>query len=321
MSMAKGRIVKSLVARLAPLLLFAAPVSAEEPNRATNAVAVAFQSDDGTPLHASVWRAQQPIAGLLVLHGMQSHTAWFEASKTSDEIARAGVTVLVYDRRGSGRSGGERGHVTSVDEFLADLDAARATLARVLTEQGAEKAPVHVLANCFGTRIILPYLHANPASFQSVVLTAPAIRMSRAADYGFGTKLKILFAGGQRRFPTPLEDELFVSSGPYLEWIRTDPLALREVTAGFLRSTSQITRRMNKAARAIETPLLVVLGSRDAMVINEAIRSDFVAKYRGPTEVVEFDAEHYVDFTDQQAALASTLIEWLRERSMQESLP
>jgi alpha-beta hydrolase superfamily lysophospholipase len=250
-----------------------------------------------------------------MVHGMQSHAGWFEVSATAGEIAASGVTVLAYDRRGSGRSGGAPGHVDSADAFLEDLAAAHRALRNEFDTRGSADVALHVFANCFGTRIVLPYLHAHPGSFRSAVLTAPAIRMSRAADYGFGSKVRILFAGREQRFATPLEDDLFVSSGPFLDWIRADSLALRQVTAGFLRSTSQLTRRMQKAARAIDTPMLVVLGRRDAMVINAAIRSDFVARYRGPIEVVELEAEHYVDFTDQQPALSAALIAWLQARS------
>lgn len=307
--------ITSLATLFAASLFAARPGNADEPRASSSVASVAFESRDGTPLRASLWRAKQPEAGLLIVHGMQSHAGWFEVSATAEEIAAAGVTVLAYDRRGSGRSGGTPGHVDSADVFLEDLTAARTALTRELAEHGAAAVPLHVLANCFGTRIVLPYLHAHPDSFQSAVLTAPAIRMSRAADYDFGTKLHIFFAGRERRFPTPLEDELFVSTGPFLDWIRGDALALRQVTAGFLRSTSQITRRMNKAARAIDTPMLVVLGSRDAMVINSAIRSDFVARYRGPIEVIELDTEHYVDFTDQQPALAKAVSEWIQASS------
>jgi alpha-beta hydrolase superfamily lysophospholipase len=293
----------------------AAPLTAAEPRPSGAAVELTFASRDGTPLRASLWRVDRPQAGLLVVHGMQSHAGWFDVSPTAGEIAAAGVTVLVFDRRGSGRSGGTRGHADSANEFLDDLDAARTALLGELAERGSAGADLHVFANCFGTRIVLPYLHAHPDGFETAVLTAPAIRMSREADYGPGTKLRILFAGRQQRFATPLEDGLFVSSGPFLDWIRADTLALRQVTAGFLRATRQLTRQMHEAARIIDTPMLVVLGSRDAMVVNAAIRSDFVARYRGPIEVVELDAEHYVDFTDKQPALTATLLEWLRKSS------
>lgn len=290
-------------------------VAAAEPRPSNTVTSVTFESRDGTPLHASLWRAERPIAGLLMIHGMQSHAGWFEVSGTADEVARWGVTVLAYDRRGSGRSGGPLGHVPSAEAFLEDLAAAHEELARVLAEQGAPDVPLHALANCFGTRILLPYLQGHPAAFRSAVLTAPATKMSRAADYRAATKLRVIFAAAERRFPTPLEDQLFVSSGPFLEWIRDDSLSLREVTAGFLRATRTITGRMKKAGRKIETPLLVVLGSRDAMVVNAKIRSDFVARYRGPVEVLELDSEHYIDFTDQQPALAAAIVEWVRAHS------
>jgi len=298
-----------------------AAVAPAVPETSGRAVPVALASQHGTPLHASLWQAERPVAGLLIVHGMQSHAGWFEVSGTPEALADAGITVLAYDRRGSGRSGGPRGHVPSAAAFLEDLDAARSELVRILGEQGAAGAPLHALANCFGTRILLPYLAEHPDAFASAVLTAPATKMSRAADYGFGTKLRILLSGAETRFPTPLEDELFVSSGPFLDWIRADALSLREVTAGFLRATQKITGRMEKAARTLETPMLVVLGSRDAMVINEKIRSDFVARYCGPIEVVELDSEHYVDFTDRQPALAAAVTEWVRGHSSAEAAP
>ncbi len=258
------------------------------------------------------------MAGLLMVHGMQSHAGWFEVSGTADELAATGLTVLAYDRRGSGRSGGPPGHAPSAEAFLEDLDAARTRLAEELSAEGAAGAPLDVLANCFGARIVLPYVDEHPGSFRSVVLTAPATAMTRAADYGLGAKLRILLSGGERRFPTPLEDELFVSSGPFLDWIRNDPHSLREVTAKFLRSTRKLTARMKRAARSIEAPMLVVLGKRDAMVINDRIRSDFVGRYRGPIQVIELDSEHYVDFTDQQPALAASIVAWVRGQTTTE---
>ncbi|MEZ5312617.1 MAG: alpha/beta fold hydrolase [Thermoanaerobaculia bacterium] len=100
-------------------------------------------------MHASVWQAPNPSAGLLLIHGMQSHSGWFEAAATAAEAAAAGITVLSYDRRGSGRSGGERGHVGSEQAFLDDLAAAHDGLVGELVQAGGEAAPVHALASCF----------------------------------------------------------------------------------------------------------------------------------------------------------------------------
>ena len=291
------------------------------PRLSTRAVEVAIESRDGTRLHGSLWRAESPRAGLLLVHGMQSHAGWFEVSGTADDLAADGHIVLAFDRRGSGRSEGPRGDSPSSEAFFEDLAAARSYLAAELAECGAAGAPLHVLANCFGTRIVLPYLAEHPAAFASVILTAPATHMSRAADYRLTTKLHILAAPGAETFATPLEDGLFVSRGPFLDWIRSDCHALREVTARFLRATQLLTRKMHRAARELEVPMLVILGSRDAMVINDKIKEEFVARYKGPIEVIELGAEHYVDFTDQQPTLAGAVSRWVATHSGLEETP
>jgi predicted alpha/beta hydrolase len=89
---------------------------------AANARALELTSADGTRLHASLFEAREPVAGLVMVHGMQSHAGWFEAAGTAVALAAAGITCLAYDRRGSGRSGGTPGHAARADDMLADLD-------------------------------------------------------------------------------------------------------------------------------------------------------------------------------------------------------
>jgi alpha-beta hydrolase superfamily lysophospholipase len=262
---------------------------------------------DGTRLHASLFPAQRPRAGLLLVHGLQSHAGWFEASDTARELADAGISCLAYDRRGSGRSDGAPGHADSAGDFLVDLEAGVAALRRELRPG----APVHVLANCFGARAVLPYAAEHPAAFRSLILTAPATHMSRRASYGFSQKLRILLASSHHYFPTPLRDVDFVSAGPWLDWIRRDERSLRYVTAGFLRSANRLTRRMQAVLPGLRVPLLVVLSRRDALVDNEAIREHFFEPYAGPKELVEYDTDHYVDFTSARPALERSLEEWV----------
>ena len=268
-------------------------------------------SADGTRLHASYFAARRPRAGLLLVHGLQSHARWFEVCPTARNLAGAGISCLAYDRRGSGRSDGKSGHAASADDFLMDFAAGAAALRRELDADAGPGAPMHVLANCFGTRIVLPYLAAHPDVFRSVILTAPATHMSRRASYGLGQKLSILLAAAGTYFPTPLRDEDFVSAGPGLEWIRGDALSLRRTTASFLRSANRLTRRMWQAIPQLRLPLLVVLSRRDVLVDNEAIKRGFVAPYAEPKELVVYDTDHYVDFTSARPELARKLDAWI----------
>jgi alpha-beta hydrolase superfamily lysophospholipase len=283
----------------------AAPGAALHPLRhASPALTLALESADGTRLHASQFPASRPRAGLLLVHGLQSHARWFEVSPTAAQLAEAGISCLAYDRRGSGRSCGATGHADSPEDFLADLAAGARELRHELDARSGRETPMHLLANCFGARVALPYLAAHPEAFRSVILTAPATHMSRRASYGLGQKLAILVAPAHVSYATPLRDEDFVSQGPWLDWIRSDVLSLRRVTAGFLRSANRLTLRMRLAIPRLRLPLLVVLSRRDALVDNAAIRERFYARYRGPKQLAEYDSDHYVDFTAAQPELA-----------------
>src|SRR5690606_17482655 len=43
-------------------------------------------------------------------------------------LVAAGIATFTFDMRGHGRAEGQRGYITSIGEYLADMDAARAEL-------------------------------------------------------------------------------------------------------------------------------------------------------------------------------------------------
>lgn len=157
----------------------------------------------GPTLRAYHFKAENPKALLLVVHGMQSNSAWFLSGET---LARSGVEVLAFDRRGSGISDGSVGHVNDFNDLIGDMDSAVEFL-----RNERERIPMHLHANCFGTRIGIPYLQdymesrtktrlqekrkrdnpsisdeqledVNGYRFVSVINTSPATHMSRESE-------------------------------------------------------------------------------------------------------------------------------------------
>jgi hypothetical protein len=135
----------------------------------------------------------------LAVHGMQSNAAWFHSGSY---LAEQGIEVLAFDRRGSGMSLGARGHVEDFSHFVQDMSGALEFL-----RNRRKDVPIHVHANCFGTRIAIPYMQdymeretrailqaeyqeQNPSArpdeledisgfkFASVINTSPATHMS-----------------------------------------------------------------------------------------------------------------------------------------------
>lgn len=269
---------------------------------------IRFPASDGTSLHALLFRARNPRACLVIAHGLQSHAEWYR--ETGKYLAAHGITVLAFDRRGSGHSGGVHGDTLADTDFQRDLDAA-------IDRARAESCGVHLLANCFATRFVLPYASEHPESLRSILITSPATDMKAQADYSFLDRLWITVAwaidhipGTRIRIRTPLKDSFFLSAGPWLEWIHADSLGVRKVTPRFLLAANKSTRAMYRSVRELQMPLFVLLASHDAMVENQAIRDRFQS-YQGPLKLQEFDSEHMLEFGRSAELYRQAVIAWI----------
>lgn len=274
---------------------------------------IRFPASDGTSLHALRFPARDPRACLVIAHGLQSHADWYR--ETGNYLGEYGITVLVFDRRGSGHSAGTRGDAASTADFRRDLDAA-------INCARAESPNVHLLANCFATRFVLPYANDNPNLLRSLLITSPATDMKAQADYSFLERMWIPVAwlinhvpGIEMQIRTPLDDRFFVSSDPWLEWIRQDSLALRNVTPRFLLAANRSTRAMYRSIPELHLPLFVLLASQDAMVENQAIRDRF-QNYQGPLKLQEFASEHMLEFGGSADSYRKAIIAWIDDDHM-----
>ena len=264
-----------------------------------------IETTDGVLIHVRHFKAESPKAVLIIAHGLQSHAGWFE--QTGNFLAPYGVSVLAYDRRGSGRSTGARGDVKSASDFEVDLDA-------VVREASKPAVAVHLLANCFATRFCIPYVHRHPGAIRSLIVTSPATDMRPEADYSALGKVGILlrsFSPIKLRVATPLRDELFVSKDPWLTWIHNDRLSLRKVTPRFLMAAFRAEKEMFNALVNVQIPIFVMLAKCDQMVFNDRIFARF-KKYFGPLKVQTFESEHMLEFGQSVAEYHRELLDWLR---------
>ncbi|HVK52420.1 MAG TPA: alpha/beta fold hydrolase, partial [Pseudoxanthomonas sp.] len=79
--------------------------------------AVSFLTEYGTRLHRRDWRAAQPRARILLVHGLGEHSGRY--ARLGEELSAAGFSVCAYDHRGHGQSEGARGVLEGHDTQLA----------------------------------------------------------------------------------------------------------------------------------------------------------------------------------------------------------
>ena len=81
-----------------------------------------WKAFDGTDLFAQVWEPSvvSPRAVICLVHGLGEHSGRY--AHVAEAFEKEGYILFGFDHRGHGRSGGARGHVSSVEDFLRDID-------------------------------------------------------------------------------------------------------------------------------------------------------------------------------------------------------
>jgi alpha-beta hydrolase superfamily lysophospholipase len=230
---------------------------------------ITLELSDGYQAFARWWSAAGTSDGVAVyLHGIQSHGGWFTGS--GSYLASHGVSVLMPDRRGSGRNRPERGHARSARQLVEDaLEAVR----WAQSAAGAER--VYLVGVSWGGKLALAAQQARPESVSSLSLVAPGLFPK--VDVSLSTKFSIGLAGAlspRRRFDIPLNrPELFTANPQRIRFIREDPLRLQKATASFLIASRRLDAAIRRAARGPDAVLNLLLAEHDDIIDNERTKA------------------------------------------------
>lgn len=218
---------------------------------------------DGYVLRGRLWPPPPSArAGVLYLHGIQSHGGWFEHS--ASVLNQCGAAVILPDRRGSGLNTIDRGDVACADRWLDDLDELAAGFAaRFNLERLA------VLGVSWGGKLALSWLLRRPPRVTHAMLVAPGLHA--AVDVSLLDKIRIVVAllvAPSKRFKVPLDDpELFTGNPAGQEFIRADPLRLTEVTARFLWASRALDLRLRWSRRgAVQQFTTLLLAEHERII-------------------------------------------------------
>lgn len=219
----------------------------------------------GPDLFARCWRPDRtPQGAILCLHGVESHSEWFE--EVAPPLAEKGLTVLAYDRPGWGRSEGERGHLASYHDAIRQIEYATNHL-RETHER------VHLMGLSWGGLLALYAALRRGLLFDSVTLIAPGICPKRDLPFWetFRAARDLLLRDGHTAIPLPIETMHFTYRPDRRAFIESDPYRIRSVTASFCLETLKMRRFVHETlGRRRLPPTLLLLAEEDAIIDNEA---------------------------------------------------
>lgn len=262
---------------------------------------------DGYPAYARCWRPAEPRGAVLFHHGIQSHCGWYEASPRA--LVDAGYVVLQVDRRGCGKNQQDRGHAESAEQLVADAAASRDELVR---RSGFHN--YHVVGVSWGGKLAVAAFINDPGAVSSLSLVTPGlfpqvgVSKEQMATIGFA-----MLYEPRRTFPIPLNDaDRFTKCPTWRDFFESDPLTLRECTAGFYLASRRMDKLVAKLGETPPVPLHVLLAGDERVIDNEKTVS-FVRGLEWPhSRITTYpDARHSLEF-DAPDAFLSDLTSFLK---------
>lgn len=212
----------------------------------------------------AVWSSEpspMPSKGrVLIVHGMSEHSG--RHLHTENALLAAGFSVVRFDLRGAGRSGGRRQWIEKFDDYLDDVSTVYRWIVRELPP-----LPLFLMGHSLGGAIALSFLEHYQKAFVGCVLSAPAYQLGGAISplaIALGRQLvKVLptlrLSGNSDKSAISRDPEVVRS---FLE----DPLCCHTNTANQGKEVLDHLPKLGQIARTVSIPILIVHGSLDKIV-------------------------------------------------------
>lgn len=271
---------------------------------------------DGTDLLTRHWAADEveaggawagpPWASVLLVHGLGEHSGRYE--RVGDQLAAAGLDVFAYDHRGTGGSGGRRGHVDRWSQLHDDLGE------RLRAVRGAAAGrPVVLYGHSMGGLIVAGYCLADRPRPDLAVLSSPALDATlpgwrKAASRILGRVVPTMPIANDIRGETLSRDPSVAAKTV------DDPFCVKTSTARFGAEGLREQARVRAAApRGLGIPTLVLHGLDDGLVPHEA--SAVFDGAPGVERRTYPGLRHELHNEPEGPQVVDEIIAWLRERA------
>ncbi len=266
-----------------------------------------YEPTPGTRLAVRRWHAlEPPLARVVMLHGIISHAGWYDAS--CDYLARHGFDVHFLDRRGSGLNPAGRGDIDGWQTWVADIVAYLESLAGM--------GPLVLLGISWGGKIAPVVARARPDLLAGIGLICPGIYAKQQPGVGkrLGLRATQTLRVNEKLVEIPLQDPaLFTDSTRWQDYIRHDPLTLRNITMRFAREDLAMTRWARQSPPWVHTPSMMMLAGRDRIVDNSKTIGYFRRLASADKMLLEYPTSaHTFEFESDPEPIFADLAGWLR---------
>ncbi len=214
---------------------------------------------DGVSLVVRTWEANNPQGVVLLVHGISEHTSRY--NHVAAAITAAGLSMVGFDLRGHGESGGPRIDVEDFGSFVGDVGE---MMALVRTRQ----IPVVMYGHSLGGLISLSYVVEGNNLPDALILSAPAL--GAKLPPGLETVGRLIAKVAPKfRLPTSVKGSQLSSDPAVGEAYFADPLVITKSTARMGVAVLDAMKAVRLRINDLDIPTYVFHGGDDTLIPTE----------------------------------------------------
>jgi alpha-beta hydrolase superfamily lysophospholipase len=269
-----------------------------------------WKAHDGLDIFVQGWEpmAVTPKAVVCLVHGLGEHSSRY--AHVAEAFGKEGFILFGTDLRGHGRSGGPRGHISSIEDFMKDID--------VLLDQARIRypgLPLFLYGHSLGGIQVLHYGLLRKPEVKGVIATSSGLHTAIEAQ-----AIKVLMA----KVLGSLMPTVAIASGldpkgisrdpKVVEAYKNDPLVHDKISLGFGRVMIGVTSWTLAHAGEFSRPLLLLHGKADAIAFPSS-STEFAAPLKEKCTLVLWDdAYHELHNEPEKNEVFKTMTSWMDAR-------
>jgi len=221
---------------------------------------MAFVQVDKLAVWASEPASKTSQARVLLIHGVSEHSG--RHTEIEQALLDFGVSVVRFDLRGAGHSGGRRQWIRSFDDYIDDVSSVYRWICREL-----EPRPLFLFGHSLGGAIGISFLEFYQRAFQGYILSAPAYILGGAINplvVALGRQLVKI--APTLRIPATSDKSAISKDPEAVKAFLEDPLCCHTTTLNQGKAILEQLPKIPQIISKIEIPLLLLHGTHDQII-------------------------------------------------------
>ena len=265
-----------------------------------------IQTKDGIELFYQSWYPEGTPKGIIqIVHGFAEHGSRY--MNVVNALVPKGFIAFADDHRAHGRSGGDRGHINSFDDFISD----EKELTKYIRTQEKDM-PLFLLGHSMGSLISSIYLSRFPEEFSGLILSGTGIEAGEGVGAFLILMVKILSKIYPKGKTKNVVSENISRDPQVVEAYKNDPLVLKGFSFRFGREMMKALEQIPKEIAKIKLPILMQVGEKDPLVTGA---NDLYSLLNTEDKTLKIDDglfhEVYNELEEDRKKVLSDLENWL----------